>query len=248
MVSRKGVRQSVMNRSIFPWVVVVALRREVVPLRKLCRPNLVLLQTGMGCENADRTLRTFIREQPVSAVLGVGLAGALSSTLGIGDLVVGQEIRGPSLIVPPAAFAKVAQQMQANGLRIHLGTLVTQNQMACTAEGKRQLAASMGLTGAGCVDMESWAMARVCQESGIPYVIVRCISDIMGEDLPLDFNRFRRPDGNLDDRRIAISALMHPSCIRGLWKLARQLNFCTRKLAEFVNQFTLVDPTSALKE
>ena len=144
MVSRKGVRQPVMNHSVFPWVVVGALRREVVPLQKLCRRNLVFLQTGMGCENTDRRLRTLIREQPVSAVLGVGLAGALSSSLEIGDLVVGQEIRGPSLIVPPAALAKAAQQMHANGLRIHLGTLITQNQMACTAEGKRQLAVSMG--------------------------------------------------------------------------------------------------------
>ena len=96
--------------------------------------------------------------------------------------------------------------------------------------------------------MESWAVARVCQESGIPYVIVRCISDVLSEDLPLDFNRFRLPNGNLDDRRIVISALMHPSCIWGLWKLARQLTFCTRKLAEFVDQFALYDPTSALKE
>ena len=237
-----------MNRSEFPWVVVGALRREIVPLRKLCRPNLVFLQTGMGCENTERTLRILIRKQPVSAILGVGLAGALSSVLEIGDLVVGQEIRGPSLIVPPATLANVAQQTQANGLRIHRGTVITQNQMACTAEGKRQLAASMGLTGVGCVDMESWAVACVCQESGIPYVIVRGISDIMSENLPLDFNRFRRPDGNLDDRRIAISALMHPSCIRGLWKLARQLTSCTRNLAEFVNQFTLYDPTSELKE
>jgi len=237
-----------MNHSVFPWVVVGALRREVVPLQKLCRRNLVFLQTGMGCENADRGLRTLIREQPVSAVLGVGLAGALSPHLEIGDLVVGQEIRGPSLIVPPAVLAKAAQHTHANGLRIHLGTLITQNQMACTAEVKRQLAVSMGVNGVGCVDMESWAVARVCQESGIPYVIVRCISDVMGEDLPLDFNRFRLPDGNLDDRRIVISALMHPSCIGGLWKLARQLNFCTRKLAEFVDQFVLYDPTSELKK
>lgn len=248
MVSGKGVRQPVMSDRIPPWLVVVALRREVVPLRRLCRQNLVFLQTGMGCENTDKRLRTFIREQSVSAVLGVGLAGALSTALEIGDLVVGQEIRGPSLIVPPATITKVAQQMQSNGLRIHLGTIITQNQMTCTAEGKRQIAVSMGLNSVGCVDMESWAIARVCQESGIPYVIVRCISDLMNEDLPLDFNRFRLPDGNLDDRRIVISALMHPSCIGGLWKLAGQLTFCTRKLAEFVNQFALVDPISERHE
>lgn len=248
MVSRKGVHQPVMNQSVFPWVVVGALRRELVPLRKLFRQNLVILQTGMGCENTDTTLRTFIREHPVSVVLGVGLAGALSSTLKIGDLVVGQEVRGPSLIVPPVALAKSAQQMQANGVRIHLGTLVTQNQMACTAEGKRRLAVSMGLNGVACVDMESWAIARVCQESGIPYVIVRCISDVLSEDLPMNFNRFRLPNGNLDDRRIVIAALVQPSRIGGLWKLARQVAFCTRKLAEFVDQFTSKDPTSVLRE
>lgn len=237
-----------MNQRVFPWVVVGALRREVVPLQKHCRRNLVFLETGMGCENADRCLRTLIREQPVSAVLGVGLAGALSSSLEIGDLVIGQEIRGPSRITPPEALSKAAQETHPSGSGIYLGTLMTQNQMTCTAEGKRQLATSLGADHVGCVDMESWGIARICQESGIPYVIVRCISDVLNEDLPLDFNRFCLPDGTLDERKIIISALLHPSCIWGLWKLKRHITICIRSLAEFIDYFALCDPNSALKE
>ena len=233
-----------MNHRVFPWVVVGALRREIIPLKKLCRRNLVFLEAGMGCENSDRNLRKFIREQPVAAVLGIGLAGGLSSFLEIGDLVIGQEIRGPSRITPPAALAKAGQEIHLSKPGIHLGTLITQNQMVCTAEGKRQLATSLGVTGACCVDMESWAIAQVCQENRIPYVIVRCISDALNEDLPLDFNHFFLPDGNLDNRGIVISAVMHPSCIRGLRKLARQMSFCTRQLAEFVDQFAVCDPAS----
>ncbi len=235
MVSRKGVRQSVMNPSVFPWVVVGALRREVVPLQKLCRPNLVFLQTGMGCENADRGLRTLIREQPVSAVLGVGLAGALSPSLGDWGFGCWARDQRPVADCSSGSPRQSSAAYASNGSDIHLGTLITQNQMACTAEVKRQLAVSMGVDSVGCVDMESWAVARICQESGIPYVIVRCISDVLSEDLPLDFNRFCLPDGTLDDRKIIISALMHPSCIWGLWKLGRQLACCTRKLVEFVD-------------
>jgi adenosylhomocysteine nucleosidase len=236
-----------MSERVFPWVVVGALRREIIPIRKLCRRELIFLEAGMGCENTERSLRKFIRDQPVAAVLGIGLAGALSPFLEIGDLVIGQEIRGPSLITPPAALAKAAYQLLLGGLRVHLGTLITRNQMICTAEGKSQIAASLTADRVGCIDMESWAIARVCQESGIPYVIVRCISDVWNEDLPLNFNLFCLPDGNLDDHRIVISALMHPSCIWGLWELRRHVTLCTRRLAKFVEQFATFDPTTMPK-
>ena len=236
-----------MNNRVFPWAVVAALQQELAPLKRRFQHDLVLIETGMGCENADRSLRARLREQHVAAVLGIGLAGALSSSLEIGDLVIGQEVWGRTRITPPASLVKAARETLSNDSGIHLGSVITVNKMVCTTEGKRQLATSLGVDQLGCVDMESWAVARVCEEIGIPYLIVRCISDVLSEDLPLDFNRFCLPDGNLDIRRIMRSAFLHPSKLQGLWKFARRLTLCTSRLAEFADQFVSRGAPSALE-
>src|SRR3990172_8347745 len=85
-----------MNSSELPWAVVAALPQELAPLKRISHQNLSLIETGMGSENADRSLRAHLRKQEFAGVLGIGLAGALSPSLRIGDLVIGQEVHGES--------------------------------------------------------------------------------------------------------------------------------------------------------
>ena len=87
-----------------------------------------------------------------------------------------------------------------------------------------------------CVDTESWAIARFCSHLQIPYLIVRSVSDRFDEDLPLDFNRYRRADGDLDPLRIVGAALIRPRLIGGLWNLGRHARLCTRRLVQFVER------------
>ena len=47
------------------------------------------------------------------------------------------------------------------------------------------------MTGAVALDMESAALAQVAEERGVPFVVLRTVSDLVEEELPLDFNAFR---------------------------------------------------------
>ena len=48
-------------------------------------------------------------------------------------------------------------------------------------------------TNAVALDMESAAWGQMAREQNIPFIVVRTISDLVDEDLPVDFNLFLHP-------------------------------------------------------
>src|SRR4030095_571678 len=180
------------------WAVIAALRRELRDLKRLAHEDLVFLEAGVGTDNAAERITKFLEKQSVACVMGAGMAGALSPQLGVGDLVIVERAVGPStlMILPP--LCALATLVRAEGGDLHLGPAVTTNEFICKASQKRSLAAALGAREVGCVDMESWAVARICTDRHIPFLIVRSISDLFEEDLPLDFNRCRNSRGDLD--------------------------------------------------
>src|SRR6185503_6107926 len=77
-----------------PLAIFAALRQEMAPLRRWACSRLALVTTGVGFENADRTVRSWLRRRNTKVVLGIGFAGGLSTSLHVGDLVVAREVRG----------------------------------------------------------------------------------------------------------------------------------------------------------
>ncbi|MFN8008102.1 MAG: hypothetical protein U0V70_13980 [Terriglobia bacterium] len=225
------------------WIVVAALHREIVPLKKRFHGRLRFLETGMGGKNSQQALRALIKRESVGGVLGIGLAGALSESLNWGDLVVAREAVQTSRLTSPVSLVEAAGKVNAPDLNLRFGTVISRNEMVCTAAGKQKLAADLPADTLGCVDMESWSIAEVCTELNIPFVLVRCISDRFHENLPLDFNLYRREDGNLNELKITLSALSRLNAIGGLWQLWRHTRFCMRQLADFIDQFLIQCPT-----
>jgi len=219
--------------------VLAAMKRELAPLKRRHLPGLDLIETGMGVEHLEQRLRTELQERGTGAILGIGLAGALSERLRVGDLVIGRQVLGASRLTSSDSLHSLANEVHLQGAAIHSGTVLTVDHMVCSAREKETLASAMDERFVACVDMESWGIARLCSDLRIPFLIVRAISDGFNEDLPLDLNRFRRADGNLDLPRIIAGALHRPRSIGGLWRLRSQANLCAQRLAEFVEGLLL---------
>jgi adenosylhomocysteine nucleosidase len=220
-------------------LVTAALGRELAPLRRDADSRLALLETGEGIENAERALRSWLDAETPRAVVGIGFAGALSASLGVCDLIVARECRmsGSEAVPATQVLLEAAMRSEAAGKTVCFGVTVTVNEVVCRAEEKRRLARTLGPDEIACVDMESSAIARVCSERGIPFLIARSVTDLFAEDLPVDFNRCRRADGRTSNWKVLASALGRPSSLKSLWELRQRSILCSEKLAGFVRGF-----------
>lgn len=222
-----------------PLVVVAALKQELAPLGRKAHPNLALVETGAGTQNAGRHLRLWLDRQRGRAVMGIGFAGALSPSLQVGDLVVAREVCGVSgerLVTNASPLISAAERMRVEGLVVRFGTVITTDRIVNEAKAKRSLAMALSADEIGCVDMESSAVAQVCAERRIPFFFVRCITDMLDEDLPLDFNRCRNSDGGISYGKVLTTALLNPRSFKGLWELRRRSQTCAEQLALFMQQ------------
>jgi adenosylhomocysteine nucleosidase len=217
-----------------PILVVAALSRELAKLGQQSHSGLTLLETGEGIANAQRSLEARLDQETARAVLSIGFAGALSPTLQIGDLILANDVRN-SKGKPDGTLLATANRVQVDW-PLHLGTAVTSDEILWRAAEKLTLAGSLGPGETGFVDMESTAIADVCARRGLPFLIARSITDLLDEDLPLNFNQYRGANGRVDSRKVARAALLNPSALAGLLRLRKHSMLCAGRLAEFVRR------------
>ncbi len=72
--------------------------------------------------------------------------------------------------------------------RVHRGMIASGDQFISSAQHINALGAA--LPGLLAVEMEGAAVAQVCFELGVPFAVIRTISDNANEDAPHDFMRF----------------------------------------------------------
>lgn len=72
--------------------------------------------------------------------------------------------------------------------KVAVGTIASGDQFICEAEKHRWL--EEHLDRLQCVEMEGAAVAQVCYEFGVPFAVLRVISDSANDDSNVDFARF----------------------------------------------------------
>ncbi|MGC3973111.1 MAG: hypothetical protein QM771_01820 [Nitrospira sp.] len=181
-----------------------------------------IIPMGVGPERATATAKRILAEQALSAVWSTGFACALGPA-GIGDVLIGTEVilenggqAGPPVTCAPVLIDWVKQAVDMKDLPMRSGGFVTVPRVLCLAEEKRAIAGRAGGIG---LDMESAALGMVASEHRIPFAIVRTVSDLEDETLPLDFNLFLRPSGWA---RGVVACLSHPTSLIGLNRLRVQ--------------------------
>jgi adenosylhomocysteine nucleosidase len=203
-------------------LVCFALKEEAAPFRKMAAGAGAVAQaasiliTGIGCRNAEKSLREFLATHSPELVLTCGFAGGLNPDFKPGEVVFELSTLNSQLSTRLlAAGAKPAKFFCAD-------------RIATTVDEKKKLRAE---TGADAVEMESAAIHAVCRERGIPCATVRVISDTASEDLPLDFNALAKPDMGLDYGKLAWAIARSPGKIGALLKLRKKTKCAAEQLA-----------------
>jgi adenosylhomocysteine nucleosidase len=188
---------------------------------------------GAGVDAATRAFAEAEQYGPATCVLSVGWAGALNSDFkpglayrvtGVIDARTGERFETadcaareedgrahPSRKDNDAArvgHPKLSEVGHPESSQVgHPSVLlVTSSKVADHAE-KQRLAASYG---AGLVDMEAAAVARLAEARGIPFACCKGVSDGFTDQLP-DFNRFISENGKFQLFRFIVFVLVRPS-------------------------------------
>lgn len=153
----------------------------------------------------------------------VGLAGALSLSLRVCDVVVYTAcVNEAGQRLEVADSAKLLSCLTASGLRATSGAGLTLPRMLCTASEKHSFA-RYGVA----VDMESYAVVETASRYEVPASVVRVISDDARVDLP-DLASAIDSNYQPNNARMALRLMASPVLgARFLYNLRRSLKVLT---------------------
>jgi adenosylhomocysteine nucleosidase len=156
----------------------------------------VVVSSGVGKVRSSACTQFLIDQYQIDTVIVFGLAGALNTKLGIGDIVVSDEAIMYDYVVagvgvnenialsPIRADRKLIRLAMLAGKNVvprvvlHVGTILTGDSAVADSQRRAELRREfMG----DCVEMEGAAAGLVCSLNQIPFVIVRGISDLADE-------------------------------------------------------------------
>jgi len=170
--------------------------------------EVVVVQCGIGKINAAMCTQILVDCFCVTAVVNTGIAGSLRAELDIGDLVISEDaihhdfdlhfwgrpigqVPGMDVTAFPAdeklKKAAIAAAESVNPGHNKLGRVASGDQFICSQVQKDKIIAD---TGAACAEMEGASIAHTAYRNGIPFVIIRAISDKADNSAEMDYPTF----------------------------------------------------------
>ncbi len=195
-------------------------------------PDVLLAQTGIGGDAARRTAQFVLDNYPVTTLVSIGFAGALSPALRIGDLVLCLQFclaDNSSCDAERELLPFVAQALAHADLNLFAGRSVTVERIVTTPEQKRALSET---TRAQMVDMEGFWIAQLASARHLPFVAVRAISDTAAHSLPA-FDQFFDDHGRLHPKQALRHFAARPRELMQIPKIFRNARTARQRLTTF---------------
>ena len=177
---------------------------------KLSGCDVVIVMCGVGKVHAAMCTQVLCSNFGVTHIVNTGVAGSLDAELDICDVLVstdavqhdmdvhylGYEVgRVPGLNTTAFAADEMLRKLafeESERIRpghTKLGRVATGDQFVCSDEQKAKIIAD---TGASCTEMEGAAIAQTAYRNGIPFVILRAISDKADDSAEMDYPTFEK--------------------------------------------------------
>ena len=215
--------------------IVAAMEREVAPLirgwkvreiehdgrqyRVFENEDAVLICGGIGAEAARRATEAVIEATRPARVLSVGFAGALDSTMKVGDVLE------PRVVVNAADGARTDTGTGQ-------GTLVSYAAVADRDQKQRLSRAYAAIA----VDMEAAAVAQGAQARGVEFGALKAISDAADFTMP-PTERFVSSNGEFRPTAFALYVALRPWLWGRTITLARNSARASRALCAAIDEF-----------
>lgn len=196
------------------------------------RPVVVAI-SGIGEQAARRAAETCVRLAGCGRcrrVVWIGIAGGMSPDLQVGDLIVARSALAPDR---PAVDLDDALVAAATARNCRAGVVVTAPRVVAGAKARAALWRRAGSRPVAAVDMESWPAAQVLHAAGLPFAVLRAVSDTAAQELPGFLQRVDAPEaGGTGRGHIVRAAVMRPANWIALAAFRLRAGRCVRPLAE----------------
>lgn len=170
--------------------------------------EVILLKSGIGKVNAAMTTTILLNEFKPDYVINTGSAGGYDPKLEVGAIVISDEVRHHDVDVTafgyeigqvpnlPAAFKSDAKLMElAEEAVKEIGEHQSATGLIATGDSFMHNPARVeevrnNFPTMKACEMEAAAVAQVCHQFEVPFVVIRALSDIAGKESSISFDEF----------------------------------------------------------
>lgn len=179
----------------------------------LCGMPVVVVKSGAGKVNSAICAQILADLFEVTHIINTGVAGALDAAVDYCDMVISTEVcyhdmhneamgykpgeqprpgwllytADENMIAAAEAACRKAQTAAERPFAIHKGRIVTGDWFINSAERKAAVIAKFGGL---CTEMEGASIGHSAYLNGIPFVVIRSISDKADDSADVDFHSF----------------------------------------------------------
>lgn len=170
--------------------------------------DVVLLKSGIGKVNAAMSTTILLERFQPDVVINTGSAGGFLASLNVGDIVISTEVVHHDVDVTafgyaygqvpglPARYASDEKLIDiAEKSAVHIRDVQVAKGLIATGDSFMHDPARVEFVRTQfpelcAVEMEAAAIAQVCHQFGVPFVVIRALSDIAGKESNVSFEQF----------------------------------------------------------
>jgi adenosylhomocysteine nucleosidase len=170
--------------------------------------EVILLRSGIGKVNAAMSTTILLEKYKPDCIINTGSAGGFNPALNVGDAVISTEVRHHDVDVTAFGY-EYGQVPQLPAAFLADDKLISVAESAANKIDNFQIGKGLIVTGDSfmehparvefvrskfkdlqAVEMEAAAIAQVAHRFGVPFVIIRSLSDIAGKESEISFDQF----------------------------------------------------------
>ncbi|OEF99241.1 5'-methylthioadenosine/S-adenosylhomocysteine nucleosidase [Vulcanibacillus modesticaldus] len=185
--------------------------------------EVVLLKSGIGKVNAAMATTLLIQLYKPDYVINTGSAGGFHKDLKVGDIVISNELRYhdvdatvfgyeygqvpgmPAYYLPDSKLVEIAEA-SAGKLDLNVVTGLITSSDSFMSDVDRVNEVKKLFPNVFAAEMEATAIAQVCSQFKVPFVIIRSLSDIAGSEAKISYDQFLET-ASINSAKLVLSML-----------------------------------------
>ena len=206
--------------------------------------EIIVAQTGMGAKNTEAALKCVVKDYSPDLLLSVGFGGALYSGASAGDIICARRV----FLVPeniPQGSAPDHMKLDSQEIpdavtivsrlsgriQIHEGCILTLEKHMEKSAIRKILPGDLSFP---VCDMETYFLARLAKEIGLPFLSLRAITDRADEEIPAELLRVTDESGKYKLSLAIRLILGRPQIIGHIFKIGINARMASNNLSHGV--------------